>query len=205
MTELLLHIAHPQEGEFEKIAPSIYYHQQTSSFFRLAFLPSTVIFQNEQISQPHLATFTKYDPYFYAINLLLKKIVPLDQLPAKLVHLDLAKIAEIKSNGGQDAYVYNKEKIYDYLEGKVERLQKCLAHSLGEKTLEVDKQMITEKEIREETVVILKSEIEDKQFIDAFAKERYNYENVRKLVPYREEPEEFVTRKKPVAKKEPKQ
>jgi hypothetical protein len=44
--------------------------------------------------------------------------------------------------------------------------------------------MADERGIGEETVMILKSEIEDKNFVDAFAKERYNYENIRKLAPY---------------------
>ena len=46
MTELLLHIAEPSEGEFTKVAPSLYYQQHTNTFYRLSFLPHTVVFQN---------------------------------------------------------------------------------------------------------------------------------------------------------------
>jgi hypothetical protein len=84
-------------------------------------------------------------------------------------------LASSSIEGGKEVYILSKEKVYDYLEKKVSRLEKCLSHNLGEKTLQVDKSIIEEKGIREETVVILKSEIDDKQFVDFFAKERYNY------------------------------
>ena len=90
----------------------------------------------------------------------------------------------MKKDGGQEVCVLNKTKVYDYLESKVKRLEKCLSDKLGEKGLQVDKSMADERGIGDETVMILKSEIEDKNFVDAFAKERYNYENIRKLAPY---------------------
>lgn len=62
--------------------------------------------------------------------------------------------------------------------------------------------MIQEKMISEEAVLILKSEIDDKLFVDAFAKERYNYKNFRKLMPYNEEVvEETFAKKKAPPKK----
>lgn len=52
----------------------------------------------------------------------------------------------MKCDGTEEIYVLNKEKAYDFLEKKVEKLQECLSKRLGEKLLEVETSyMIKEK------------------------------------------------------------
>lgn len=114
----------------------------------------------------------------------MKKNTPVAEIPPQFKHLDISLIADVKNEGARDVYVSNKLKIYDFLEKKVLRLEKLLSEKFDGKRLEVDKTMIQEKMISEEAVLILKSEVDDKLLMDAFAKERYNYDNIRKLMPY---------------------
>lgn len=74
-------------------------------FYRLAFLPNSVVFQNESVSQPHLLVFTKYDPYFLLINLLIAGSIPTSTLPVHFSHLDLELISD-KKNDKNDHLVY---------------------------------------------------------------------------------------------------
>lgn len=126
MTEILLRTDLSHDTDLTKIGASIYFDQKTCTFYRLSFLPHCVIFLKEEVSQPRIASLTKYDPYFLLINLLSKSKIKHEEVPEYLKHLDFSKISENDDTHSHPCYSLNKGKVFDFLETKVRKLQKCI-------------------------------------------------------------------------------
>lgn len=101
----------------------------------------------------------------------------------------------------------SQSKAFDFLELKVSKLLKCFEQNKLEKdaikTEGIDRHFITP-----DIVNILKTEIHDKPLVDLFARERYSYTPLRKVMP--QEPEDHHQnafsrpKSKPQKKEEPK-
>lgn len=50
--------------------------------YRLSFLPQGLVFYNEEVMRPQVASLSKYDPYFLAINMIGKKKIKLVAVPS---------------------------------------------------------------------------------------------------------------------------
>lgn len=88
MTEILLRTDLSHDSDLVKIDKSIYYDPKTLIFFRLSFLPHGVVFLKEDVIQPPIASLTRYDPYFLAINNFSKNKGKMSSIPDYLKHLD---------------------------------------------------------------------------------------------------------------------
>ena len=69
---------------YVRLTEHLYYAPNTQTYHKLSFLPSTVVFHNEQVSQPPILALTPYDPIFIALNQLIAGPVPLTELPHRL-------------------------------------------------------------------------------------------------------------------------
>lgn len=98
-----------------KINKSLYFDQKNKILYRLAFLPSGVVFYNEEVIQPNILALTKCDPHFAAINLLVTKNIDVELVPDYLSSVDFLKLSDETTQNSKRVYVYNKEKVLDFL------------------------------------------------------------------------------------------
>jgi hypothetical protein len=129
MTDLLISTALTHDVKLTKIGATLYYDAATKTMYRLSFLPSGVVFYNEDVIQPHLISFTKYDPYFLAINILSKRSIQADAVPEYLQEVDLNRLADLNISEGSSQFTLNNKKTFDFLETKVEKLHKCFSEN----------------------------------------------------------------------------
>ena len=199
---MLIHTQLTQDSEFEKIGATIYWQPKSRKIYKLAFLPSSAVFINNDVMQPLTVSLTEYNPYFLAINKLIANKIDLNHVPEHLKGVHFERIADQEEHYSTTFFVINRNKVFDYLETKVAQLHKCFEDNFELnyiKTEEKEKKFITD-----DIVTILKAEINDHLLIEIFAKERYGYKPDRKKLMEEEEEEQFAKKSKSKPKKDSK-
>ena len=96
MTEILIQTDLTTDTKLLKLGASYYFDREKKVIYRLSFIPNGAVFYNQEIITPRLVTLNPCNPYFLAINQLLKKTTRVDSVPEHLIHLDLTKIANVE-------------------------------------------------------------------------------------------------------------
>lgn len=126
-------------------------------------------------------SLTRYDPAFYIIQVLYdNKAVDSTQLPHYLKKRSWSLFASEITDQGKTFYSLDRQKVYNFLERKVEALEKYLDEHNPLDRLKLIK--LEPKTISQDAISLLKNEISQSLVTD-FVKERFGHQESRKQVP----------------------